>query len=99
MLRIGEGGGGGKGVSRVSVESFCVTVPKNVRRGTLLCFTKSRVSQRYMDRKTRTRGRDFLSNLFCLTVPEHFVGDRCSVSLVPCIEKKILQRVLSGISL
>ena len=58
-------------------------------RGTFLCFTKFLVSKKFMD-KRGGGGReyhDFLSKIFCLTVPKIFVGEPFSVSLTSGIEK------------
>ena len=62
---------------------------EKLRTGTFLCFTKFLVSKKFMD-KRGGGGReyhDFLSKIFCLTVPKIFVGEPFSVSLTSGIEK------------
>ena len=62
------------GVSKFSVENFLSQSAEKIRRGTLLCFRKFRVPKIVRD-KRRGGYRDFLSKLFCLTVPKHSVEE------------------------
>ena len=67
------------GVSKFSVENFLSQSAEELRRGTLLCFRKFGVPKnvRY---KRRGGYHDFLSKLFCLTVPKHSVEEHfCAV--------------------
>ena len=70
-----------KRVSRFSVEKILSHGAEKFRRGTLLCFTKFLIPKNVRD----NRGgwyHDFLSKLFCLTVPKKFVGEPFRVSLI-----------------
>ena len=40
-----------KGYHDYPLKNFCLTVPKKIRRGTLLCFTKVQVSKKIMDKR------------------------------------------------
>ena len=71
------------GVSRYSVKVFVSHRTENLRRGTFLCFTKSLVSAKFMDKRGgggRLEYHDILSKIFCLTVPKNFVGELLCVS-------------------
>ena len=52
----------------------------------MLCFRKFTVAKKFMDRRGG-RYQDFPSKIFCLTVPERFVGEPFSKSPVSGIEK------------
>ena len=76
------------GVSKLSVENFLSHSAKKFRKGTLPCC----VSENFRWRKSlwiRGRGKyqDIPSKIFCLTVPENFVGEPFRVSLISGIEK------------
>ena len=71
------------GISRFSVETFLSQNTKNLRKGTLLCFRifllwKIFLDNRDKEKREREREReregyhDFLSSIFCLTVPKFF---------------------------
>ena len=89
ILRIGEKGGEKEGITTFCQMCFSHRI-ENFRRGTLLCFTKSLVSKKFMDGKVGgeedgvTR---FSVDSFCLTVAKNFVGELFTVSLVSGIEK------------
>ena len=68
----------GEGVSRFSVEKLLSHSTETFRRRTLLCFRKSPVSQSLSIREGGYR--DFLSIVFCLTVPKDIVGEPFCVS-------------------
>ena len=67
----------------------CLTVPKILRRGTLLCFRKVLVSKKLMDKRGEGRREyhDSPSKNVCLTVPKKFVGETFSVSLISGTER------------
>ena len=60
-------------VWRFSVENFLSHGAEKFRRGTFLCFRKFLVPKKVWD-KRGDGYHDFLSKLFCLTVPKKFVG-------------------------
>ena len=62
------------GVSKLSVEKFLSQSAEKIRRGTLLYFRKFRVPKDVRD-KRRGGYHDFLSKLFCLTVPKPSVEE------------------------
>ena len=70
-------------------KNCCLTVPKILRRGTLLCFRNFLVSKKLMDKRGEGRREyhDFPSKNVCLTVPKNFVGETVSVSLISGIER------------
>ena len=76
-----------RGISRFSIENLLSHSTEKLRRGTLLCFTKILVSKKFMDKRGGGEYHDFLSKLFCLTVPKNFAGEPFSVSLISGIEK------------
>ena len=49
-------------------------------------FQKNTGSEKFMDKKAGEY-QQFLSKIFCLTVPKNFVGEPFSVSLISGIEK------------
>ena len=67
-------------MSRFSVEFFLSHSPEKLRKGTLWCSG----IENFMHKKVYY---DFLSKIFCLTVPKIFVGEPYSVSLISGIEK------------
>ena len=73
-------------VSRFSVEKFLSHGAEKFRRGTLLCFRKFLVPKNVRDKRGGGY-HDFLSKLFCLTVPKKFVGEPFRASLISGIEK------------
>ena len=85
------------GLSKFSVENFLSQSAEKIRRGTLLCFRKFRVPKIVRD-KRRGGYHDFLSKLFCLTVPKKFVGEPFSVSLISGIEKVWMRGWGGGVS-
>ena len=66
-----------KGILRFSVEVFCPTVQKKLRRRTLLCFKKILVSKNF---KYKRVGIMVLSNFFCPTGSKNFVRGPFCVS-------------------
>ena len=64
----------------LSVELFSSQSAKNFRRGTFLCFEKFLASK--IVGANRGGYEDFPSRTFCLTVPNIFVGEPFSVSLI-----------------
>ena len=68
---------GAVGVSRLSVEIVFFPATETFRRGTLLCFTKFRVSKTF---RHENRISQFSVKIFCLRVPESFLGERLCVS-------------------
>ncbi len=52
----------------------------------MLCSRKFLAAKKFMDKKAGEY-QDFLSKIFCLTVPNIFVGEPFSVSLISGIEK------------
>ena len=66
-------------MSRFSVEIVLSHNTRKLRRGTLLCFTNILVSKNVRDKRGGGY-HDFLSKLFCLTVPNHFVEESFCVS-------------------
>ncbi len=70
------------GISRFSMGNLLPHSTEELRRGTLLCFTKFLMSKKIMDKKggRREEGSRFKVNCFCLTVPIKFVGETfCAV--------------------
>ena len=74
-----------RGYHYFPLRNFCLSAEKFCR-GTFLCFRKSLESKNNRD-KRRGGYHDFLSKLFCLTVPKNFVWESFSVSLISGIEK------------
>ena len=68
----------------LSVELFSSQSTKNFRRGTFLCFEKFLASK--IVGANRGGYEDFPSRTFCLTVPNIFVGEPFSVSLIAGIK-------------
>ena len=66
--------------------NFCLTVPRKLRRGTVLCC----VSEIFRQPKSlwikEGDSQDFPSKFSCLTVPKTFVGQPYTVSLISGIE-------------
>ena len=82
-------------MSRFYVEIFLSHSTGKFCRGTLQSFIN------FGHRKNlRFKGlcHDFLSKIFCFTVPEKFVGEPFSLSLISGIGKISLQRVMSRFS-
>ena len=59
---------------------FLSRSPEKLRCGTLLFFRVFPVSRKFMDRRGEGRNHDLLSEIFCRTVPEKFIGEPFSVS-------------------
>ena len=55
-------------------QKFLSHSTEKFRRGTLLCFRKFLVAKNVRDKRGGGY-HDFLSKLFCLTVPKNFVGE------------------------
>ena len=68
-IREGEGR---ERVLRFSVKNFLSNSAEKVRRGTLQCFRKFLLLEN-VNEKRGGGYHNFLSKLFCLTVPNHFV--------------------------
>ena len=66
-----------RGVPRFSVENFLSHSTEKFIRGTLWCFKKFQASKNFMDKR---QNYDFLSTLFCPTVPKNLVGEHFCVS-------------------
>ena len=66
-------------MSPFAVESVLCHSTEKLRRGTLLCSTKVLVSKKIKDKRGeggRRKGvSQFSAEIFCLTVPEVFVGE------------------------
>ena len=62
-----------KGYHNFPLKKFSHSAEK-FRRGTLLCFTKFLIPKNVKDKRGGGY-HDFLSKLFCLTVPKNFVGE------------------------
>ena len=52
----------------------------------MLCFRKFPVAKKFMD-KRGGEYQDFLSKVFCLTVPKNSAGESFSLSLIQGVEK------------
>ena len=79
-------------MSRFSVKIVLFHSTEKFRRGTLYCVTN------FGYRKIlcfRGLCHDFLSKIFCLTVPKIFVGESFGVSLLRVSKNFMLQRVMS----
>ena len=68
----------------LSVEFFSSQSAENFRRGTFLCFEKFLASK--IVGANRGGYEDFPSRTYCLTVPNIFVGEPFSVSLIAGIK-------------
>ena len=79
-------------MSRISIESLLSQTIDKLRRGSILCSTKYLVSKNYRDKRGR-EFHDFPSQLFCLTVPNHFVEESFCVSESFGYGKKLCLRV------
>ena len=77
-----------RGISRFSVENLLTHSTEKLCRETPPCLTKILVSKKLW-RLTGGGGEfhNFLSKIFCLTVPKNFVGEPFSVSLFSGIER------------
>ena len=76
----------------LSVELFCLTVPKNfVGKTFCAVFQKIFGSANFMDKKGG-EFQDFPSKIFCLIVLKKFVGEPFRVSLISGIEEKFCLR-------
>ena len=64
---------GGGGVSRLSVENFLSHSAKNFRRGESFSFSKFSGTEKFYASVGYVTTFDFLSKIFCLTVPKCFV--------------------------
>ena len=73
-----------RGVSRFSAESFLSHSAENFLRGSLYCCNTFRY-RKNLDR--RGEYQDFPWKMFCLTVPEKFVVEPFSVSIISSTEK------------
>ena len=63
---------GERGVSKVSVEHFLSQTAETIRRETLYSFNSFGVSKMFMLQRVMSQ---FSVDLFCLTVPNHFVEE------------------------
>ena len=84
-------------ISRFSIGNFCLTVPKNIV-GDHLCSTNFLVSKTFWDMRGERQFHDFLSEIFCHSVPIIFVGEPFSVSLVLGIQNLMLKWVIPRFS-
>ena len=75
-------------MSRFCVEFFLSHSAEKFRRGTLLiCFRKSPVAKKFMDKRGGGEEESWFSlENFCLAVPKNFVGESFSASLISGIE-------------
>ena len=71
----------GGGESRFSVQNFLSHSAERIRKGTLYTFTNFGYAKKLFASEGYVVIFDFLSQLFCLTVPRNFVGKPFSVSL------------------
>ena len=72
-----------RGIPRFSIDNLLSHSTENLRRETLLCFTKFLVSKKFMDQEGGggvVEYYDFPSKLFCLTVPKYFLEEPFCVS-------------------
>ena len=76
-----------KVMSQFPRKFFLTHNTKTFRRGTLLCCVSEKLRSRKSLWIRRGEYHHFLSNIFCLTVPEKFVGEPFSKSPVSGIEK------------
>ena len=74
-------------VSRLSVESALSPSTQTVCRGTLLCFRLFPVSNTFKDKKGSGVYPNFVSYMFCLTVPKRFVAEDICNSQNICFRK------------
>ena len=72
------GKGGGESI-KIFCQKFLSHSAEKIRRGTLLCFRKFLVLKNVRDKRGGGY-HDFLSKLFCLTVPNHIVEEHFCVS-------------------
>ena len=73
--------------SRTSVELFLSRRTEQPCRVTLLCCFRNFLVAKYFRIRRRAKYQDFPSKVFCLTVPEFFVGQIFRVSKFSCLEK------------
>ena len=78
---------GGGGVSRFSVELFCLTVPKNAVGEPFSLSLISGFEKVWLRGWGLGECQDFPSKFSCLTVPKKFVGQPFRVSPISGIEK------------
>ena len=66
-----------RGMPRVSVEKFWSQNTGKPRSRTILCFRKFLVSNNFMKKRGGRGGdcQDFLSEIFCRTVPKSFIAE------------------------
>ena len=69
-----------RGISRFFVGNFMSHSTEKLHRGNLLCLNISLVSKSVRDKIREGGYHDFPSELFCLTVPKHFVEEQFCVS-------------------
>ena len=75
-----------EGCVMIFCRNFLSHSTKKFHRDTILCFRNFLVSKKLMD-KMGGWCQDFLSEIFCGTVPKKFVGESFSVSRISVIEK------------
>ena len=63
-----------RGMPRFSVENFSSHSTGKPRRGTILCSRNFLVSNIFLDKRGGDR-QDFLSEIFCRTVPKSFIAE------------------------
>ena len=78
----------GGGVSRFSVEFFLSHSAENFRRGIPYCC----INFGYRKSFEKRGYQDFMSKIFCLTVPKIFVGESFTVALTSGTEKSLDKR-------
>ncbi len=83
--KILEKRGGGGGVSRFPVENFLSHSAENFRRGILYCCIN--FGYRKSLEKRGGEYQDFLSKIFCLTVPKVSLGESSVVAFFLGTEK------------
>ena len=77
-----------RGMSRFSVEIFLSHGTENLRNGPLPCLGKFPLSKKFLGNNGGMgEYHDFLSEIFCRTVPKTLVTEPFCVSEFPGIEK------------
>ena len=89
--------GGGGGVSRFSVEFFCLSAEK-FRRGTFVLLQKFPLAKKFMDKRGRGVSR-YSVEFFCLTVAKNFAAEPfCAVFQKFPVAKKFMDKRGEGVS-
>ena len=85
----------GRGVSRFSVEFFCLSAEK-FRRGTFVLLQKFPLAKKFIDKRGRGVSR-FSVEFFCLTVAKNFAAEPfCAVFQKLPVAKKLMEKKGGG---